>query len=96
MVPRIKDAKWDVTTLMKPDTDAVTAARVEANAEAKQREQAAEITANDKVADVETHTKMKPIGAVLLAENHLNSKEKSPISTKKAGQEDARRRNKNT
>jgi hypothetical protein len=39
---------------------------------------------------------MKPIGAVLLAENHLNSKEKSPISTKKAGQEDAQRRNKNT
>ena len=40
--------------------------------------------------------KTKRIGAVLLAENHLNSKEKSPISTKKAGQEDAQRRNKNT
>ena len=40
--------------------------------------------------------KTKRIGAVLLAENHLNSKEKSLISTKKAGQEDAQRRNKNT
>ena len=40
--------------------------------------------------------KTKRIGAVLLPGKTSNSKEMNPTSAKKAGQEDARRRNKNT